>query len=28
LQTGNLQAYVIYALLGLVLVLGWGVAHV
>ncbi|MDP2008330.1 MAG: NADH-quinone oxidoreductase subunit L [Rubrivivax sp.] len=28
LQTGNLQAYVIYALLGLVAVLGWGAAHV
>ncbi len=28
LQTGNLQAYVIYALLGLVLVLGWGMSHV
>jgi NADH:ubiquinone oxidoreductase subunit 5 (subunit L)/multisubunit Na+/H+ antiporter MnhA subunit len=28
LQTGNLQAYLIYALLGLAAVLGWGVAHV
>ncbi len=28
LQTGSLQGYVIYALLGLALVLGWGAAHV
>jgi NADH-quinone oxidoreductase subunit L len=27
LQTGNLQAYVIYALVGLVLVIGWGAAR-
>jgi NADH-quinone oxidoreductase subunit L len=28
LQSGNLQAYVLYALIGLVLMLGWGAAHV
>jgi NADH-quinone oxidoreductase subunit L len=27
LQSGNLQAYVVYALLGLALVLGWGALH-
>jgi hypothetical protein len=28
LQSGNLQAYLVYALIGLALVLGWGAAHV
>jgi uncharacterized membrane protein len=27
LQSGDLQAYVVYALLGLAVVLGWGALH-
>ena len=27
LQSGDLQAYVVYALIGLALVLGWGALH-